>query len=132
MAQLFFKYGTMNSGKSLQLLASRNNYEEQNKKTLVYTSNLDTRSGHQRVETRIGVSCKAEYLHPNIFEDVKNKNKQEKIYCIFVDEAHFLKRKDIEHLTDIVDGLNIPVICYGLQIGRESCREGAWITVGDR
>lgn len=32
MAQLFYKYGTMNAGKSLNLLAIAHNYEEQGKR----------------------------------------------------------------------------------------------------
>ncbi|MDN6585311.1 MAG: thymidine kinase, partial [Enterococcus sp.] len=45
MAQLFFKYGAMNSGKTIEILKVANNYEEQNKPVVLMTSGLDTRDG---------------------------------------------------------------------------------------
>ncbi|MEG1059793.1 MAG: thymidine kinase, partial [Clostridia bacterium] len=35
--------------------------------------------------------------------------------CILIDEAQFLSKKHVEQLSDIVDYLNVPVICYGLR-----------------
>ena len=35
MAQLYFKYGAMNSGKSFELLKVAHNYEEQDRKSVV-------------------------------------------------------------------------------------------------
>ena len=45
MAQLFFRYGAMNSGKSFEIIKVAHNYEEQNKHVLVYTSAVDDRAG---------------------------------------------------------------------------------------
>ncbi|ELA84836.1 hypothetical protein SEO_00269, partial [Enterococcus faecium EnGen0134] len=56
MAQLFYRYGTMNSGKSIELLKVAHNYEEQGKRVIIMTSAIDTRSGFGKVESRIGVS----------------------------------------------------------------------------
>lgn len=114
-AKLYFKYGTMGSGKTLNLLVSRHNYIKQGKRVLVYTSSTDTRSGNKRVESRFGIGCDADYVRDNIFEEVKEENEKELVHCVFVDEAQFLTRKDVENLTDIVDELNIPVIAYGLR-----------------
>ena len=36
MAQLFFRYGAMNSGKSIEILKVAHNYEEQNKLSLIH------------------------------------------------------------------------------------------------
>lgn len=44
MAQLFFKYGAMNAGKSIDLLKTAHNYEEQGKNVVILTSALDTRA----------------------------------------------------------------------------------------
>ena len=35
--------------------------------------------------------------------------------CIIVDEAQFLKKAQVAQLVQIVDEMNIPVICYGLR-----------------
>lgn len=43
MAQLFFHYGAMNSGKSIEILKVAHNYEEQDKKVILMTSGIDTR-----------------------------------------------------------------------------------------
>ncbi|PWZ69342.1 thymidine kinase, partial [Staphylococcus pseudintermedius] len=38
MAQLFYRYGTMNSGKSIELLKVAHNYEEKGKRVIIMTS----------------------------------------------------------------------------------------------
>lgn len=43
MAQLFFKYGAMNSGKSIEILKVAHNYEEQGKSVLIFTPSIDDR-----------------------------------------------------------------------------------------
>ena len=35
--------------------------------------------------------------------------------CIIVDEAQFLTHAQVDYLTEIVDDMNVPVICYGLR-----------------
>lgn len=49
----------------------------------------------------------------NIYEYVEKL--QEKPNCILVDEANFLTKNQVVDLSDVVDLLNIPVICYGLR-----------------
>ena len=41
MAQLFFKYGAMNSGKSIEILKVAHNYEEQNKSVLLFADKIE-------------------------------------------------------------------------------------------
>ena len=48
----------------------------------------------------------------NIYNYLKNIKD---ISCIFVDEAQFLKRKQVDDLLRIVIDKEIPVICYGLR-----------------
>ena len=48
MAQLFSKYGAMNSGKTIEILKVAHNYEEQNKPVVLMTSGIDTRDGFRR------------------------------------------------------------------------------------
>ena len=56
MAQLFFRYSTMNAGKSIELIKVAYNYEERGKHVLVLTSGLDDRFGVGVVRSRIGLS----------------------------------------------------------------------------
>ena len=114
MAKLFFRYSTMNAGKSIDLLKCNHNYIENDQKTLCFTSNRDNRYEKGKITSRIGLSIDALLIYDdtNIFDIVKN---YENISCVFIDEVQFIKKEQVFQLADIVDELNIPVICYGLR-----------------
>ena len=59
MAQLFFRYGAMNSGKTIEILKVAHNYEEQNKSVIIMTSGIDDRDSVGYVSSRIGMKRKA-------------------------------------------------------------------------
>lgn len=119
MAQLFFRYGAMNSSKSASLLMVKHNYEENGKNVLLLTSALDNRDGVGRVSSRVGISSDAVALseYSNIFHalytrpNINNVNYD----CVLVDECQFLTSQQVKQLSDVVDEKNIPVICYGLK-----------------
>lgn len=115
MAQLFFKYGAMNSGKSIEILKVAHNYEEQNKPVVLMTSGIDTRSGLGQVKSRIGISKEALpiFEETDIFSVVQTLGY--KPYCVLIDEAQFLSARHVLDLTKIVDELNIPVMAFGLK-----------------
>lgn len=106
----------MNSGKSLQLLSTAHNYEENNENILIFTSALDNRYGKGIVKSRVGISKEAILIDGNfnIYKYVKSLI-MEDVKAILVDESQFLTREHIFQLSDIVDILDIPVICYGLR-----------------
>ena len=115
MAQLFFKYGAMNSGKTIEILKVAHNYEEQDKPVVIMTSALDTRSGQGRVSSRIGLEREA----LPIFEETDVFAVIEKMspapYCVLIDEAQFLSKEHVLAFTRIVDELQIPVMAFGLK-----------------
>ena len=115
LAQLFFKYGAMNSGKSIDILKVAHNYEEQDKPVVLMTSGVDTRAGRGMIESRIGLQRPAVPVmdDTNIYDYVASLDK--KIYCVLIDEAQFLKKEHVLQLTKIVDDLNIPVMTFGLK-----------------
>ena len=115
MAQLFFKYGAMNSGKSTLILQAAHNYEENGMKVALFKPRRDTK-GEDMIISRIGVSRKVDSLiseDEDIFELVKNDYKE--ISCVMVDEANFLTREQVDQLMMITNELNIAVLCYGLR-----------------
>lgn len=117
MAQLFFIYGTMNSGKSIQLLSTAHSYQEQGKSVLLLTPSTDTRDGVGTISSRIGISEEAMVISPdtNLWE-LEGVNFFFNGYdAILVDEAQFLSKDQITQLAEIVDKLNIPVMAYGLK-----------------
>lgn len=116
--QLLFKYGAMNSGKSIEILKTKHNYEEQGKRTLLFTTSTDNRSGKGKVSSRIGISSEAlliDELGQSVSDFVEAENNLNKVSCVLVDEAQFLLDDNVMDLVEIVDQLNIPVICYGLK-----------------
>lgn len=115
MAQLYFRYGAMNSGKSIEIIKVAHNYEEQGKSVIIMTSALDTREEFGTVASRVGLQREAEVIfdNSNVFEMVNEIDPD--VSCILVDEAQFLKREHIRQLTRIVDELGIPVIAFGLK-----------------
>ncbi len=114
MAKLYFKYGTMGSGKSVDLIKTNFNYIENGKKTICFTSNKDIRYGKGKITTRLGISIDAVVISDstNIYDIVDDLSD---ISCVFLDEVQFITKKQVFQLSDIVDNLNIPVICYGLR-----------------
>ena len=115
MAQLYFRYGAMNSGKSIEVLKVAHNYEEQNKAVRIFTSGVDDRDGVGVISSRTGMRREAIPIleDTDIFEKIKAEN--EKIWCILIDEAQFLTKENVLQLTRIVDELNIPVMAFGLK-----------------
>ncbi|GGA03582.1 thymidine kinase [Paenibacillus marchantiophytorum] len=113
MAKLYFRYGTMNSGKSIEVLRVAHNYEEQGKKVLLLTPVVDDRFGVGKVVSRIGMQKNAIVVDDTL--DMIELARTEQPNCILVDEAQFLSKEQVAHLIVIVDDLNIPVIAYGLR-----------------
>ncbi len=117
MAQLFFRYSTMNAGKSIELIKVAYNYEERGKHVLVLTSGLDDRFGTGVVKSRIGLSRPAipVFDETNILEIYMEASMEQKIDCVLIDEAQFLKKHHVQELVEIVDSCECPVMCYGLK-----------------
>lgn len=117
MAKLYFYYSSMNAGKSTTLLQSSYNYRERSMNTLIYTAAIDSRFGHAKVTSRIGISEEAKTFDAttNLFAQIQQLHTQKALHCILIDEAQFLNKQQVYQLSDVVDKLNIPVLCYGLR-----------------
>lgn len=88
-AKLKFFYGTMGSGKSLEVLTTAYNFEQRNQKIAVIKSTIDTRDGVS-IKSRIGNGifrdCMPISPQDNIYDIFKDGEKYD---TIFVDEAQF-------------------------------------------
>ncbi|MCR8969178.1 thymidine kinase [Facklamia sp. 7083-14-GEN3] len=117
MAKFYFKYGAMNSGKSIEIIKVAHNYEEQNKAVQIYTSAIDNRDGVGIVSSRTGFNRKAIPIsdEDNFYEMIKASHQKNRLYCVLVDEAQFLRKHHIIELAQVVDELNIPVMAFGLK-----------------
>jgi thymidine kinase len=113
VAKLYFRYGTMDSAKSMNLLAVAHNYRKQGKRVLLVKPRLDTRFGATKISSRCGLEADADLmvdvdtaLDPRDFAGLD---------CVLVDEAQFLAPSIIEDLRRITVDPGVPVICYGLR-----------------
>ena len=116
MAKLHFKYGTMNSGKSIDLIRTAYNYEEQGYEVLIMKPKIDSKAGN-KLQSRMNFEREVDILIDNndsILKLLKNKISSN-LSCIFIDESQFLSENQIDELFYITKELNIPVICYGLR-----------------
>jgi thymidine kinase len=118
MAKLYFYYSAMNAGKTTTLLQSAHNYRERGMRVLILTPRLDDRAGSGTVASRIGLKAvghafqRGDDLEQAIRSDIAEHGKLD---CVLVDEAQFLSKAQVWQLSEVVDALRVPVLCYGLR-----------------
>ena len=116
MAKLYFRYGAMGCGKTMQLLQVAFNYEERGHQVCVIKPNTDTKHG-TKLYTRIGPERETDFCfdkNTDLYEEITKDYKD--VQCVLVDEAQFLTKKQVDGLMLITIDLNIPVMCYGLRL----------------
>jgi thymidine kinase len=122
MAQLYYKYSTMNAGKSLELIKVAYNYEERGKRVLILAPKVDNRYGSGKVVSKAGLEREAVPFGADdnlltLFIEANDAAALtgEKIDCVLLDEGQFLKKHHVLELTEIVDSFATPVMVYGLK-----------------
>ena len=109
MAKLYFRYGAMGSSKTANAIMVQYNYQERGQNALMLKPRLDDRDGARIVGSRSGLSAPCRFVEELDGIDLKAYD------CVIVDEAQFLTKAQVEKLVQIVDDMDIPVICYGLR-----------------
>lgn len=117
MAQLYFYYSAMNAGKSTSLLQSAHNYRERGMQVQLFTAAIDDRYGVGVIRSRIGLAEPAEIFDADtdFAAAVRRSLGGGALACVLVDEAQFLTREQVEQLAEVVDLLDVPVLCFGLR-----------------
>lgn len=113
VAKLYFRYGTMDSAKSMNLLAVAHNYRKQGKRVLLAKPRLDGRFGNHKIASRSGLEAAADLLIDD--ETVLDPSDFAQLDCVLIDEAQFLPPAVIDDLRRITVDPGVPVICYGLR-----------------
>jgi thymidine kinase len=113
VAKLYFRYGTMDSAKSMNLLAVAHNYRKQGKRVLLMKPRLDTRFGSAKISSRCGLEAEADVMVDE--GDSLDPRDFAGLDCVLVDEVQFLSPSVIEDLRRITVDPGVPVICYGLR-----------------
>lgn len=109
MAKLYFRYGAMGSSKTANAIMVQYNYQERGQNALMLKPRLDDRDGAHVVGSRSGLSAPCRFVEELDGIDLTAYD------CLIVDEAQFLTKAQVARLVEIVDDMDIPVICYGLR-----------------
>lgn len=118
MAKLYFYYSAMNAGKTTTMLQSAHNYRERGMRPLLMKPALDTRDKISAISSRIGLRADAVGFDASadllslVRDDITANGP---LNCVLCDEAQFLSADQVWQLSDVVDELRIPVLCYGLR-----------------
>lgn len=118
MSKIFFKTGTMGSGKTLDLARVIYNYEEKGMRVLVYKPSLDTREGSEECVIRsraLGYDIPAQWVPEDVYYDIETDIWCEKPSVIIVDESQFLTKEEVDNFQKICYNFNIPILFYGLK-----------------
>jgi len=126
MAKLYFRHGAMGSSKTANALMVDYNYYERGKRALLLKPKLDDRDGAGIIKSRMGLSKECGFVEDFVkmsFEEIGQYD------CVIVDEAQFCTKSDIDFFVQVVDIVNIPVICYGLRTDfrREPFEGSLWL-----
>ena len=114
--------GLCGSSKSLRLLTTAYNFEENGIPFMLLKPSIDTRDGDNVIKSRLGIEreCISVDADVNIYKAVENYNNIltstfSKLEWILVDECQFLTEEQVEQLAKIVDKLDINVMCFRIE-----------------
>jgi len=126
-SHLRFYYGAMGSSKTLRLLTTAYTFEEKNIQFMLLKPSIDNRDGEDVVVSRVGFSRKCVPIDKDVdlYKAIKAyKNvldaQFETLKWVLVDECQFLTEKQVDQLSDVVDFLDINVMCFGLRTDFQS------------
>jgi thymidine kinase len=117
MPKLYFRYGSMNSAKTANMLMMAFNYESKGQQVALVKPRLDNRFGEAAlVVSRVGLSRDADLLvdsETDLHLAVTSAFNVATLGCVLVDEAQFLEPAHVEQLRELAAQVN--VFCYGLR-----------------
>lgn len=117
MNKIYYKHGTMYSGKSLNLISTYHTYKHNKRKVLVLKPSADTRD-FSLIKSRMStetVGCVTYRPKDSIMDIVDDAIFLTKEYpdVILIDEVQFSTEKHIEELHKLSE--SFPIMCYGLK-----------------
>jgi len=124
MAELTFKYWTMWSWKSLDIIKTAFNYKDRWLNVFVFNHLADTRFWKWFIASRASLKFPSiwydekfdfkEFVHSKISKNTSNIENPN-IDILLIDEAQFLSEWQVDDLMYISTFLEIPIICYWLR-----------------
>jgi thymidine kinase len=115
VAELTFRTGTMDAGKSTLALQTNHNHAARGRIGRLFTSH--DRSGTARVSSRLGLTAEAHEVTDDLDFwrfTVDALTQGARIDYFICDEAQFYTAEQIDQLAKVVDELQIDVFCFGI------------------
>ncbi|GAA1537867.1 thymidine kinase [Nocardioides humi] len=115
MAELIFRTGTMDAGKSTLALQTNHNHAARGRIGRLFTSH--DRAGAAMVSSRLGLVADAHEVLPDLDFwrlTVDALTRGARIDYLICDEAQFYTAEQVDQLAKIVDELQIDVFCFGI------------------
>ena len=115
MAKLYFNYGAMSAGKTIEVIETAYKYNSRGMKALLIKPSIDTK-GNDSVTSRIGISKDVDIVlkpEESLIDYIKT---YDNLTCLVIDEAQFLTERQVYELVIITKNFDIPAICYGLKV----------------
>ena len=115
MAKLYFNYGAMSAGKTIDVITTVYKYNSRGMKALLIKPATDTK-GNNKVTSRIGMEKEVDILlkpEDSLIDYIK---RYDNVTCLVIDESQFLTEKQVFELVIITKILEIPVVCFGLKV----------------
>ena len=126
-SKLYFYHGPMGSSKSARLLTTAYDFEEKGIQIMVLKPSLDTRDGEGIIRSRAGLERKCIMIDKdvNLYKAIKAYRnvldaQLESLKWVIIDECQFLTEEQVDQLSDVVDFLDISVMCFGLRTDFQS------------
>ena len=126
-SKLYFYHGPMGSSKSARLLTTAYDFEEKGIQIMVLKPSLDTRDGEGIIRSRTSLERKCIMIDKeiNLYKAIKAyKNvlasQFETLKWVIIDECQFLTEEQVDQLSDVVDFLDVNVMCFGLRTDFQS------------
>lgn len=115
--KIYYKHGTMFSGKSLRLISLYDSYTYKNKNVLVMKSSKDTRDANV-IKSRMSdkqIECYT-FTDADKLTDIVCKYRQEhgEPDIILIDEVQFITLDQVEQINIL--SLKYKIMCYGLKV----------------
>lgn len=115
---IYYKYGSMNSGKTLELIKVAHNYKENNIDCLILKPTIDTRRPG-KVYSRVGLEMDAFEIKCDDPKEVKDILNRElgTFFVILVEECSFLSKEVVDEIVNFAyDNHIYSVMFFGLKV----------------
>ena len=109
MAKLYYYYAMFKMANGPM---THFNYEEVGQKALLCKPAIDARDGERTVYSRGSGRIRPHSVVKNCADEGEEIRGYD---CIIVDEVQFATPQQVDFLSDIVDFMDVPVVCYGLR-----------------